>query len=120
MAKVGQQVLISPHAKQDILALAIVRQESQAEVTRTLIEGALPRLQHSHTAALDELRAALERMKVDVGEALADMAEVKVRADGSRRRLTLADLRTADGAWRARYVFGTEPAQARRGARVTA
>lgn len=120
MAKVGQQVLVSPHVKQDILALAIVRQESQAEITRTLVESALPRLQHAHTSALEELRTALAGMKVDVAEALADMAEVKVRADGSRRRLTLNDLKTAEGTWRARYVFGTEPAQQRRGARGTA
>ena len=120
MAKVGQQVLVSPLEKQRILACSIVRQESQAEVTRWLIEAALPQLEHAHASALAELRTALSGMNVDVAEALADMAEVKVRADGTRRRLTLADLKTADGAWRVRYVFGTEPAQARRGARASA
>lgn len=107
MAKVGQQVLVSPHVKTDILALAVVRQESQAEVTRWMIDLALPQAQQSHASVLGELHAALERMKVEPALALADMAEVKLRADGTRRRLTLADLKTAEGAWRARYVFGT-------------
>lgn len=109
MAKVGQQVLISPHEKEQILALAVVRQESQAEITRWLITAALPRLEGAHANALNELMTALERMKVDPGEALADMAEVKLRDDGTRRRLTVRDLKTADGKdWRARYVFGKD------------
>jgi len=85
----------------------VVRQESQAEVVRWLIEAALPQLEPAHAGVLGELLAALDRMKVNRYTALADMAEVKLRADGSRRRLTLADLKTADGGWRARYVFGT-------------
>lgn len=118
MAKQGQQVLLSPHRKADILALAIVRQESQAEVVRTGVEIFVPQLQHSHASALSELYGALDRMKVDREAALEDMAEVKLRADGTRRRLTLSDLKTADGQWRARYVFGTEPTQQRRGTRT--
>src|SRR5689334_16312809 len=110
VAKVGQQVLISPHEKEEILALAVVRQESQAEITRLLIAAALPQLKSSYAAQLSELLTALEGMGVDVGEALADMAEAKVRADGSKRRLTVRDLKTADGRWRVRYVFGTDPA----------
>lgn len=109
MAKVGQQVLISPHEKTEILACAVVRQESQAEITRWLIAAALPQLKHAHASALSELMTALERMKVDPAEALADMAEVKLRDDGTRRRLTVRDLKTADGReWRARYVFGKD------------
>jgi hypothetical protein len=118
VAKVGQQVLISPHNKEKILALAVVRQESQAEITRWLIDAALPQLEHAHAGHLNELMNALERMKVDPAEALADMAEVKLRSDGSRRRLTLADLKTADGAWRARYVFGQDNAPNPRQART--
>lgn len=108
MAKVGQQVLISEHVKERILALSVVRQESQAEVTRWLIEAALPQLEQGHGTALGELLTALDRMKVDRAAALADMAEVKLRPDGTRRRLVLADLKTAEGAWRVRYVFGQE------------
>jgi len=119
MAKVGQQILVSEHQKEEILACAVVRQESQAEIGRWLINAALPLLKHAHETALSELYAALDRMKVSRIEALADMAEVKLRADGTRRRLTVSDLKTADGQWRSRYVFGTEPAQARRGARTT-
>lgn len=106
MAKVGQQVLLSPLEKQRILAAAIVRQESQAEVARWLVAAALPQLEHAHSSQLAELRTALEGMNVDTGEALADMAEVLVRSDGTRRRLTLADLRTAEGTWRKSFPWG--------------
>lgn len=112
MAKVGQQVLISPLEKDKILAVSIVRQESQAEVTRRLIDMALPQLEHAHDTALTELRAALAGMGVDVSDALADMAEVLLRGDGTRRRLTLADLRTAEGGWRKSFPWGKRTVKA--------
>lgn len=103
MAKVAQQVLISPHAKERILACAVVRQEAQAEVNRWLIEAALPALEQTHASLLRELRATLDRLGVNHAAALADMAETRLRPDGTRRRLTLADIRNADT-----YVFGQE------------
>lgn len=114
VAKVGQQVLLSEHHKHTILALTVVRKESQAEVLRRAIDIALPQLMQHHDEDVTELTAALQRMKVDAGEALEDMTSVKLRADGVRRKLTINDLKTADGQWRARYVFGEDrPAKPR-------
>lgn len=118
MAKAAQQVLISPEEKEEILAFAIIRQESQAEIVRRLVDIALPQLKRAHESQLAELRAALAGMKVDVSEALADMAEVKLRDDGTRRRLTVRDLKTATGAWRARYAFGAAEAPRKRPTRA--
>lgn len=100
MAKTAQQVLLSQPEKDDILALAIVRQESQAEIVRRLVDMAKPRLERDHRGILTELRDALASMGL-TGEqrskALAEMATVKVREDGERRTLRLSDLRTEDG-----------------------
>lgn len=106
MSKVGQQVLVSPHTKERVLALAIVRQEAQAEVWRWLVEKALPGLERTHAGLLEELREAFERMDVEPAAALRDMAAVKARDDGTRRTLSLADLRTANGGWLERYPWG--------------
>lgn len=113
MAKVGQQVLMSPHRKKDILELAVAREESQAEVLRTGVEIFVPLLQHSHERPIRELREAFERMGVDHLEALEEMAAVKVRADGERRRLTIADLKTGEGEWRQRFPWGARPVATR-------
>ena len=113
MAKVGQQVLLSPHQKDSILALAVARGESQAEVLRRAVDIALPQLMQAHGDEVTELTAALDRMKVDKGDALEDMTSVRLRGDGRRRKATIEDLKTADGQWRARYVFGEDRPPAR-------
>lgn len=114
MAKVSQQVLMSLREKEDIVALAIVRQESQAEVTRALVGAALPAAKADAGRELGELYGALEAMGVDRMTALREMGTVRLRADGLRRTLTLADLKTADGRWRAYFPWpeGARPARA--------
>lgn len=108
MAKTAQQVLLSQPEKDDILALAIVRQESQAEIVRRLVDIAKPTLEHAHAGVLGELGAVLDGMGL-LGEqrskALAEMASVKVRADGERRTLRLNDLRTSTGEWRKTFPW---------------
>ena len=80
--KVGTQLLVSPHIKQRAQALAVVRQESVAEVYRVALEGGgLPALERAHAGALQELAAALEHMKVNRGEALDIMLSSKIRLD---------------------------------------
>lgn len=80
--KVGTQLLVSPHIKQRAQALAVVRQESVAEVYRVALEGGgLPALERAHAGALQELTAALEHMKVNRGDALEIMLSSKIRLD---------------------------------------
>ena len=111
MAKTAQQVLLSQPEKDEVLALAIVRQESQAEIIRHGWDLAKPALQHVHGGVLRELDSALEGMDLTEEErsaALAEMASVKVRADGKRRRLRVSDLRDETGAWRADFPWSGE------------
>lgn len=109
MAKTAQQVLLSKPEKDRIRALTIVRDESQAEVVRWLVNAALPQLEHAHASVLGELENALAGMGL-TGEqrtrALEEMSTVKVRADGERRTLRLHDLRTAGGEWRKTFPWG--------------
>lgn len=107
MAKMAQQVLLSPPEKTNVMLLAVARQESQAEVVRTLIAASQQILLKSNGVAIAELLEAFEVMKVEPFEALTEMLAVKLRADGIRRPLTLADLRLTDGSWRKRFPRGT-------------
>jgi hypothetical protein len=64
--KVGTQLLVSPHTRERILALAIVRKERLAEVSRVALEGSgLKGLERQHSMEL----AALEgRVAADTDE----------------------------------------------------
>lgn len=54
--KVGTQLLVSPHVRADVQALALVRQESVAEVYRVALEGGgIPKLKKDHALALIDL-----------------------------------------------------------------
>lgn len=58
--KVGTQLLISPELRDRARALAIVRQESVAEVWRAALEGpGIPTLETRHAEALEELERKL-------------------------------------------------------------
>jgi hypothetical protein len=106
MAKVAQQVLLSHPEKQDVMALAVARQESQAEIVRTLIAAAKPTFLKAHAEQVGQLLEAFDVMNVDPMDALVEMLAVKLRADGTRRTLTIADLRQKDGTWRRRFPKG--------------
>lgn len=93
--KVGTQLLVSPSTKARGQALALVRQESTAEVWRAAIEAILPRLEGKHGGALQELTNAFAVMGI-VTEAqrvaaLQAMIDQKIRfgdlflSDGSPR-----------------------------------
>lgn len=112
MAKTSQQVIVSIEEKQDIVALAVVTQESQAEVTRQLIRAAMPAAKRARREALTKLRKALNGFDnvPDIGEALMEMATVRTRADGTRRTLTLADLETDRFPWPASRGTSAKPA----------
>jgi hypothetical protein len=111
MAKTSQTVILSIPTKTDIMALAVARQESQAEISRTLIDRALPRYKTMHSETLTALYEALERLGVDTEEALTEMATVRTRADGMRRTLTLKDVQeAATFPWPARRGTSARPA----------
>lgn len=113
VAKEGQQMLLSPHAKTQIMALAVVRHEAQAEVGRRLVDIALPKLRREHAQELAELHEIFAHMGVEPRVALDDMTKMLVRADGERRTATMADLWTPEGEWLDAYPFGTPAAPAR-------
>jgi len=96
MAKLGQQILLSLPEKEGILALALVRQESQAEVARKLVSMALPQLNAGHAGILNELYDAIDKMGVERLTALQEMVTVR-EYDGERRAMRIGDLLTADG-----------------------
>lgn len=106
MAKVAQQVLLSLPEKQNIMLLAVARQESQAEVVRNLIAASQERSLRAEAGQVKSLLEAFEAMNIEPLEALTEMLAVKMRADGTRRPLTIADLRREDGAWRKRFPRG--------------
>lgn len=93
--KVGTQLLVSPHIKARAQALAIVRQETVAEVYRIALEGGgLPHMERAARAALDRLTAALAGQRVDELRALQAMIDQKIRME---------DLFLPDGSPRARF-----------------
>lgn len=63
--KVGTQLLISPNSKMRAGALALVRQESQAETLRVLIESALERFENAHAPLIDALMAKFRQAGID-------------------------------------------------------
>lgn len=58
--KVGTQLLVSPHTRERILALAIVRKERLAEVSRVALEGSgLKGLERQHSLELAGLEGRI-------------------------------------------------------------
>lgn len=93
--KVGTQLLVSPHIRARGQALAVVRQESVAEVWRIALEGGgLPAMESAQAPQLAKLYDILDRMNVDREEALEAMTQQK---------MSVGDLLLADGTPRARF-----------------
>jgi hypothetical protein len=92
--KVQTQLLVSPHIRTRVQALAIVRQEAAAEVYRILIEAQLPAMERGHAEAIGELHRALTYQKVHFADALDTMISQKVKYE---------DLWLPDGSPRARF-----------------
>lgn len=92
--KVGTQLLVSPHIKERGQALALVRQESVAEIWRIAVEAWLPQLETAHAGVLNQLYGVLDYQKVDRAKALQAMIEQKIR---------FGDLFLPDGSPRARF-----------------
>ena len=94
--KVGTQLLVSPHVRADVQALALVRQESVAEVYRVALEGGgLPKLKRDHAGALLALDALLTEIGPDRVAALEVITRMKIRTGdlqdaGARGRVRLA------------------------------
>jgi hypothetical protein len=87
--KVGTQLLVSPHVKARGQALALVRQESVAEVWRVALEGAgLPGMEKSHAPMLVILNHALDEMG---GDRVALLEEI------TRQKLAMRDLFDDEG-----------------------
>lgn len=87
--KVGTQLLVSPHIRARAQALALVRQESVAEVWRRAVEGfGLPGMERAHAAQLAELDEALRTLGGDRTEMLDRI---------TRAKMTYGDLFDAKG-----------------------
>lgn len=97
--KVGTQLLVSPETRARGWALAIVRQESMAEIWRTLIEQAMPGMERAHADQLARLSLALDRMGVDRAEGIEAMVTDGIgyhdlfQKDGVTPRLTFPTAR---------------------------
>lgn len=78
--KVSTQLLVSPHLRDRARALAIVRNESVAEVNRTALEGkGLQGLERQHAEELSTLHAKLNSIGVtDKSAALEIMLKEKI------------------------------------------
>lgn len=111
MAKVAQQVLLSLPEKVDVMLLAVARQESQAEVVRTLIAAGKSRYLRAQATEIEDLMQAFRAMNVEPAEALSEMLAVKVRYDGERRPLRISDLRAGFGYSRVFPAGATAPAE---------
>lgn len=80
--KVGTQLLVSPHIRARAQALAIVRQESVAEIYRVALEGAgLPGMERAHASSLALLNEALDKIEgqIDRRELLNVLIDSKIR-----------------------------------------
>lgn len=87
--KVGTQLLVSPHIRARAQALALVRQESVAEVYRIALEGAgLQAMEQAHHAALRDLDEALVAIG---GERVANLDFI------TQKKISYADLFDGDG-----------------------
>lgn len=82
--KVGTQLLMSPTSKMRAGALALIRQESQAEMLRVLIESALERFEGAHAPALDVLMGKFRAAKIEPEQGVEVML---------RRRITFTEIR---------------------------
>lgn len=77
--KVGTQLLVRPEVEERVKALAIVRQEAQAETLRMIVDAQLPLMERKYVSALADLREAFKVMGVDFGPAVRAMMRQKVR-----------------------------------------
>jgi hypothetical protein len=78
--KVGTQLLVSPHTKMRAGALALIRQESQAEMFRVLVEASLERFEGAHVVMLDKLHAKFRSAGVDAASAIDVMLKDRIKA----------------------------------------
>lgn len=70
MKKAGLQLLVSPHVKTRAQALALVRNESQAEILRAALEGdGLTGLERQHEQSVRRLGARVEALGFEQGAA---------------------------------------------------
>lgn len=60
------QLLISDHMRERIGVLALIRNESRAEVSRTLLGIALPFLEKEHERDLEQIRKVAEEMGEEI------------------------------------------------------
>ena len=90
--KVGTQLLVSPHIRARAQALALVRQESVAEVYRVALEGAgLQAMEAAHHAALSDLKIVLDAID-GIGKDHTALLDQITRA-----KMSYADLFSEDG-----------------------
>lgn len=74
--KVATPLLVSPHTRDRITALAIVRKERLAEVTRAALEaGGLDGLEKTHAEALSTLHGSINQ-RMNAGEVAGDKSAV--------------------------------------------
>jgi len=75
--KVGTQLLVSPHTRERILALAIVRKERLAEVSRAALEGkGLQGLERTHADELSALHAKINQWMANNPTSVAEKSDV--------------------------------------------
>lgn len=87
--KVGTQLLVSPHIRARAQALALVRQETVANIYRVALEGGgLGHMERAHRAELERLNAVLDGIGDDRNAILDQI---------TWQRLSFADLFDADG-----------------------
>lgn len=84
--KVSTQLLVDPSVKQRVMALAVVRDQLQADTLRRLVEAALLTEETSSATGLAELMELLDGMKVDHGRALDAMLKAKLPLAALRGR----------------------------------
>ena len=78
--KVGTSLLISPHMFVRAQALAIVRDESIAEVLRIALEGSgVAAMEAREAGKLNELREALKGMRVPYDKGVEEMVRARPR-----------------------------------------
>lgn len=95
--KVATQLLLRPEDKTRVQALAVIRQDSQAEVARMLVVGALPQMEASYASQLAELEIVFRGMGVEYAAGVDAMLRLKLR---------WADLFNADGSGKKRFPGG--------------
>lgn len=81
VSKVQTQLLLHPDTKTRVGALGIVQRNPQAEVSRTLIERALPRMEREHAADLARLRVVAGDMNMTYAALIKKMTDDKLSLD---------------------------------------